>query len=519
MSDREYRSNDLLRISTWLFLLLAFFHIGVTRGHFVGTDEVNVYQTTRSLYERGDFSTGATRNTKPGREGLQYSVYNSGLAILAVPLYAAGKGLHTMLDAVGQEEWAGRLAGPPSGREPWFFGGELEIFFVNLTNAFLTALLCVVFFRISILLGANAAVSVWASIVLGTATYVAPFSIGLLRHTSEALFMLGAIYMMIRDAKQPSTASKVWAGVMIGLLLQVRLASIICLPGLLGYVLYHAIVRTRDITAAGARMRAIAVELTPTAVPMLVSLAFYFWVNWIKFGSALGHYGDDIQSRFETPLLYGLNAFLLSPGASIFVFTPLLLLTPLVLRRAYRDWPSEMLMIGAVGLSYLYFYSTFTDWSGLPTALGPRYMMAVVPLLLLPFGLWWQEQEGAARKVVWLLIVVGFCVQLVHVAVNFGFVYHEQAYPRWNPPEGFMFSWKYSPLLAHFRSLFYSQHLIDMWLVTMARLHGLGTMALVLTPIALAAIGCGVRLTRLVRSLESEDGVGQVSNAGGESES
>lgn len=519
MSDREYRSNDLLRISAWLFLLLAIFHIGVTRGHFVGTDEVNVYQTTRSLYEGGNFSTGATRNTKPGRDGLQYSVYNSGLAILAVPLYAAGKGLHTVLDGVGQEEWVGRLAGPPSGREPWFFGGELEIFFVNLTNAFFTALLCVVFFRISVLLGAKAAVGVWASIVLGTATYIAPFSIGLLRHTSEALFMLGAVYMMIHNAKQPSTASKVWAGVMIGLLLQVRLASIICLPGLLGYMLYHAMIRTRGATTPSARLRAVTAELTPTAVPMLVSLAFYFWVNWIKFGSAFGHYGDNIQSRFETPLLYGLNAFLLSPGASIFLFTPLLLLAPLVLRRAYRDWPSEVLMIGVVVLSYLYFYSTFTDWSGLPTALGPRYLTTVVPLLLLPFALWWQEQAGVTRKVVWLLVVVGFSIQLVHVAVNFGFVYHEEAYPRWNPPEGFMFSWKYSPLLAHFRSLVYSQHLIDMWLVTMARLHGLGTMALVLTPILAAALGCGLQVVRLVRSIEQGQADNESSNSSAEAAS
>ena len=31
----------------------------------------------------------------------------------------------------------------------------------------------------------------------------------------------------------------------------------------------------------------------------------YGWVNFTKFGSVLGYYGDDIGNRFETPLLYG----------------------------------------------------------------------------------------------------------------------------------------------------------------------------------------------------------------------
>lgn len=493
-------SPAVRRVSVWLFLMLALFHIGISRGHFVGTDEINVYQTARSLYERGGLSVGHTRNTMPGRNGLEYSVYNAGLAVIALPLYAAGRQLHYALDAMGQGEWVRILSGPPSGLEPWYFGGDLEIVMVNFTNAFLTALLCVVFFRTSLLLGARLSTSLGVSIVLGTATYVAPFSIGLLRHTCEALFMVAAIYFLIADASAPSPSKRLWAGVMLGILLQVRLAAIICFPGILGYALYNAWVRTRATGTGRSRIETVARELVPIGVPLLVSLAIYFAVNWIKFDSVLGFYGDGIQSRFETPLLYGLHAFLFSPGASVFLFTPLLLLSPWTLRRFYRSWRNETVMILIVTASYLYFYSRFNEWHGLPTALGPRYLVAIIPLLMLPLALWLEAQGPRVRSVVIGLVCVGFAFQLVHVVVNFGYVYHEEGYPQFVPPLGFMFSLKDAPLLAHFRSMFDSPHLIDMWLVTMARDFGVGRMLLVLVPIASAASYCAVQLSRATRA-------------------
>ena len=78
------------------------------------------------------------------------------------------------------------------------------------------------FFRTSLLLGARLSTSLGVSIVLGTATYVAPFSISLLRHTCEALFMVSAIYFLIADAKAPSPSKQLWAGVMLGTVLPVR---------------------------------------------------------------------------------------------------------------------------------------------------------------------------------------------------------------------------------------------------------------------------------------------------------
>jgi hypothetical protein len=110
--------TQLRRTSAWLFLTFAFFNIGITRGHFAETDELNIYQTTRSLYERGDFAVGHTRNTYAGREDLPYSVYNSGLAFIALPMYVIGKQARSALTAIGREDWVRTISGPPLGQEP-----------------------------------------------------------------------------------------------------------------------------------------------------------------------------------------------------------------------------------------------------------------------------------------------------------------------------------------------------------------------------------------------------------------
>lgn len=74
-------------LTIWLFFLLLAFYVTVTRGHFWSTDEVDVYQQTRSLWENGDLHTPPLPNTLPGRDGRYYAVYGAGQSFLALPLY------------------------------------------------------------------------------------------------------------------------------------------------------------------------------------------------------------------------------------------------------------------------------------------------------------------------------------------------------------------------------------------------------------------------------------------------
>ena len=78
-----------------LFIFVAFliFYVSITRGHFVGTDEIALYQTTRSVWEKGNFAIEPINNTFMGRDHTFYSQYNIGQSIAALPLYVLGNNI------------------------------------------------------------------------------------------------------------------------------------------------------------------------------------------------------------------------------------------------------------------------------------------------------------------------------------------------------------------------------------------------------------------------------------------
>ncbi len=179
-------------------------------------------------------------------------------------------------------------------------------------------------------------------------------------------------------------------------MLLVRIPSLIALPGL-GLYLLWSIARRLSPRPSRAAARAMLVGVFPFAMPVAAGLVLHLAVNYYKFETVWGKYNNE---GFQTPLLHGLAGFLVSPGDSVFLFTPLLVLTPLTLWRMRREHAAEAALILVLAVSYLVFYGTYTAWHGLWSALGPRYLVPIVPLLLLPLA-GWLEKSG---RVAWLLV-------------------------------------------------------------------------------------------------------------------
>lgn len=82
----------------WLFLSLLIVYITLTRGHFQISDEVQVYEQARSLWEHGDLAVTPNVNAMAGRGGQYFAPYGIGQSVLAVPFYVVGKAVHGVLD-------------------------------------------------------------------------------------------------------------------------------------------------------------------------------------------------------------------------------------------------------------------------------------------------------------------------------------------------------------------------------------------------------------------------------------
>ena len=86
-----------------MFLLLLATYVTITRGHFFSTDEIAVFQQTRSLWEHGDLDTAPLPNTFQASRGRYYAVYGPGQSVLALPFYAIGKAVRLGLERVGAQ--------------------------------------------------------------------------------------------------------------------------------------------------------------------------------------------------------------------------------------------------------------------------------------------------------------------------------------------------------------------------------------------------------------------------------
>jgi hypothetical protein len=470
------------RIPFWVFLVCLPFFVLLTRGHFQSTDEIAVFQQARSLWERGDLNVAPMINTRVGRGGNYYAVYGAGQSIAAVPFYAAGKWLHKSL--AGNREWIATFAGPVIGtnvQARW--GGEVEIFTVCLFGAFVTALLCAVFCSFSIQLGASVPAALVGVALFGATSHIVGFSSAFFQHALETLTVFSSFYALFRDAREPSWRRRALAGALAGFALVVRIHTLVLLPALSAFLVWNVWRRHgAGVALTRSRVMRMVVECSPFFALIGAGIVAQLAFNYLKFAE-LTFTGGYAGGTFDASLLMTWFGFFFSPGASIFVFTPLLILIP-------RYWPpffqrhraEASCMLGVVA-SYLLFYGKYDFWHG-QWCFGPRYLLVTVPFLMLPLSSWWDTASRPWRAAAIALGGVGAFVQLLHVAVNFSYVYHVEKYAEFKPPYGYLFIPESSQLAAHYRALMAGDERVDMWLINVYRQFGLTRLSLVALPLA-----------------------------------
>ena len=124
-------------------------------------------------------------------------------------------------------------------------------------------------------------------------------------------------------------------------------------------------------------------------------------------------------NTFDTPLWKGLYGFLLSPGKSVFIFAPPVILALAGVGRLWRRERGVATVAVAFPLLYLFFYARYTQWEG-GYCVGPRYLVPSIVLLCLALGPVLAEGTAArARGIALVLLALGAFVQCVSLATSF----------------------------------------------------------------------------------------------------
>jgi hypothetical protein len=439
------------RLALGFFLFYALF----THGHFSGTDELTVFESTQSLAEQGDLVVSPAPCAHPGRGGRLHGCFAAGQSFLALPFYVTGKLARTLLPGV----WERRLGGPTMRSGRWS-GRSVEIFAVTLYAPVVSGLLVGLFFLFQRRLGISLRVALLTAALVGVCSYVATQSVYFLRHTTEALVVLGALYALLGFRQEGRLGMLAAGSLLASVTLLVRVPMAVAGLGLGVHLATSLWERWRVQRNREWLGRSALAVLGPAACVAAVHVAIntWKWSHWMR--SPMLAQSED---RFTAPPLEGLVGLLTSPGGSVFLYTPLLLLLPWTFRSFWRLHRLEAVTIIVISLSILAISSPFYTWHGLWSAPGSRYMFVAVVLLLVPLGTWLEHPlRRTGRVALWVLAGAGALVQFTWLLVSLPAVSWAMGYPKDDPRMLFLFEPEQSPLLGGLRLLWSGPW--DIWL-------------------------------------------------------
>ena len=378
-----------------LALFLFFFSVYVLtgQGSIQSVDGKIMFLLTQAMVENHSvsFSEIVSLSDTPGP---QYSKYGLGMSVLAIPFYLFGKLLSFLL------------------------GIEASLatqFTVSMINAMLTALSCLMVFRIATeRFEFTLRIGLFLALGFGLSTIAWYYSEDFMSEPATTFFLLSAVYWV--TGKDRATRDLLWAGTFLALAVSCRLAALVVIPG---FIFYQWMVWSES---ADKDIKQLVMDWLRPAIPVVAVLMLIMIYNYLRFGGPLETGYEKISGRF----LLGFFGILFSPGKSLFLFNPLTLFGCLASMFFLREQRKTALLFGWLIVSHLVLFSFWHSWQG-GMSWGPRLMLVVLPYLILPIGFLLREHKQAVKIPVLLALVVGILIQLPSVTVNVARYYYEMS--------------------------------------------------------------------------------------------
>lgn len=396
------------RVGLWLFLLFHGLYALTTSGNALRVpDEFEVYFQAEHLADAGDLSVpqtltirqpvvvgGKVVGTQPilfgkiGRDGKPYAPYGPLAAVLALPHHLAGRALAA-------------AAGIPRRQLPQ---GQTWVFVVGgvtmATSATGAALAVAGFHRAAIALGSSGALALTLSLLLGGASVLWPYGTTLYSEAWQAAAFVWAAALLLEARRgAPRASARVAAAAMfLAVAGLTKVTSLVFAPAFVAAVLAEGSLTRRRRTQVSAAL----------AGGIVLAGAMHVVWNLVRFGAPFD-FGYDWGETIPLPpaqafrlgdVPRGLVLLLLSPGKSILLWAPLLVLAAANAPQCWREHRAVAIgLLTSVGVGLVCYAAYLFPEGGYSH--GPRNLVPIVPLLALAAA-----GAGARR---WSPVTVAAC--------------------------------------------------------------------------------------------------------------
>ena len=370
----------------------VYLFIAVVCLYFASMSREQAWGDARPLYDvaesmiRGDGVTTKVRwpfNAPPGRGGKFYAAQPWVPSLVHIP----GAALHGSL---------------------WYLHmrPELEhlsaVVGYHVAGTLLGGLVAWLFFRLCRRHGASARVAGFAAILLALGTMVWVYARYPFSEIAQIAAFTGFFLALSRLLERIDWRTALAAGLWAGLLFNTKYIYALSFPGALLVVLFVHRKTWRPLLKA---LGFVAVGFLPGLIMALV-------YNSLRFGSVLSTGYAKVDQVMVENVFLSAWGFLFSPGKSIFLYSPPLLLAVLGLPRFWREHRrSVVAMLATIGPVF-FLYCRLPSWPG-DYAWGPRYLAFAVPVLLLPAIGFLSSARRPGRSLAAAVLVLGLFVQLV----------------------------------------------------------------------------------------------------------
>lgn len=396
-------------------LLFGFFlavYFLTSAGRLDSADGTVVAMTARWLVEHHTIALPSNAaEAVAGVGGYGYSKYGIAQSIVEIPFVVLGLVLRHLTRHEVMVDWA-----------------------TSMTNTVITALGCSVFYLLVRRLGASARRGVALTLLYGLGTLAWVYAKTDFNEPLQTLSLLAAAYAAVRARTRARAGWLVACGSALAVAILTKAALVVVVPAFVVYVLsfgealqrptwrrWSAPPLNRD-WVRWALWRQLAL-LAPVALACGLTL----WLNLVRFGSVL-NFGynfavDDVP--FANPIYEGAFGLLFSFNSGLIFYATPVLLGLWGVRRFSRQYPRELILIGLVGVAIVAVHAGWVHWAGLAD-FGPRYLVPVIPFLLLPAvdafpGVWTRPREHkVALAIIAVAALLGIAEQALGILVSFG---------------------------------------------------------------------------------------------------